>query len=54
MIICGDTQLSFSEIETELANLPNFAAKFGKLGNLPILPDSVKIKNPLNISKFKF
>ena len=31
--------LSFAEIQTELANLPNFAAK---------------IKNLLNISKFKF
>ena len=24
-------QLSFSEIQIELANVPNFAAKFGKL-----------------------
>ena len=38
------SQLSFSEIQDELAilaNLPNFRAK---LGNLPNLPNSVKIK----------
>ena len=33
-------QLSFSEIQTELENLVN-------------LPNSVKIENPLNVSKFK-
>ena len=33
--------LSFSEIQAELANLP-------------ILPNFVKIKNPLNVLKFKF
>ena len=32
-------QLSFSKTPAELANLPNF-------------PHSVKIKNPLNVSKF--
>ena len=45
-------QLSFCIIQTKLANkanLPNSAAKFDKLGNLP---SSVKIKNPLNIQNY--
>ena len=41
----------FFETQAELANLPNlpkFPAKFAHL------PNSVKIKSPLNTSKFKF
>ena len=30
--LCVFKQLTFSEIQTELSNLPNFAAKFDKLG----------------------
>ena len=49
--------MGFSKIQAELANLailPNFAAKLSKLGKFANLPNSVKIKNPLNISKFNF
>ena len=50
--LVGLNYLSFSEIQTELANLANFAyfAKFC----CQISLDSVKIKNPLNTSKFQF
>ena len=44
-MIIFDFHLCFFETQAELANLPNFPAKFGK--------NSAKIKNPLNVSKFK-
>ena len=43
--------LGVSDFQAELTNLPIFP----NLSNLlPILPDFVKIKNPLNVLKFKY
>ena len=41
----------FSEIQTELANLPNFASKFGKLGKFV---EFCKNQKSLNIPNFYF
>ena len=48
--LAGISQLSFSEIQAELANLLNLL-NFPL--NLPNLPNPAKIKNPLNALKFK-
>ena len=40
-------QLSFSEIKTELANCPNFVAKFGILENLEsVRPTTTRMATP--------
>ena len=45
-------QLSFPELKLNLANLPNFLSNLPNLPKLSYLANSVKIKNPLNASKF--
>ena len=51
VILIVPNQLSFIfETEAELATLPNWSIS---PANLPNLPNSVKTKNPLNISIFK-